>query len=42
MIERLIDRAPGYWIKEGTYESNIEELQTWLAKRRYREMTWIH
>lgn len=42
IVEQLIDRAPGYWLREGTYDQNIEELETWLAKRRYREVMWIN
>ena len=42
VVEQLIDKAPSYWKREGTYEQNIEELETWLEKRRYKKLTWIH
>lgn len=42
VIETLIDKAPSYWKREGTYEANIEQLETWLAKRRLRNFTWLH
>lgn len=42
VIEALIERAPAYWEREGTYDANMPELKKWLSKRRYRELTWVH
>jgi len=42
VIETLIARAPGYWRSVGEWEQNADEYESWCAKRRYRELTWVH
>lgn len=34
-VERVIDRAPGYWRAVGEWEANADCYEAWCGKRRY-------
>jgi hypothetical protein len=36
IVEQLIDRAPGHWVREGLWDANEEKYSVWLSKRRLR------
>ena len=41
VIDWLIERAPGYWMRTGTWGQNQEPFERWLAKRKYKgEVGW--
>lgn len=40
VIEALIDLAPSYWMREGTWDEHRDTFDKWLSKREYR--TWVH
>jgi hypothetical protein len=35
VIEKLIDLAPQWWKREGTWEQNREAYESWIGKRRF-------